>query len=426
MRQAVTKSDWLTAQHCQMKAWFGLRVAAEPPNEADRFRMEQGQEIGTLARKLYLDGILVSGRDGKSAAEITQSLIAEASTETFFEAAFRVGSFVARADILRRQDGGWHVLEVKSRFSDTKDIKEPISDLAYTVMVLRRAGLHVVRASLVLLSRHYRFGDGTDRLFDIIDKTDAVNDRVEAFEGASDRVAHDLFYDKPPAPVLLSACRDCAFFDGDCLGSGITHTVLEIPGLHYKVLKSLSANGIIEISHLPSDLSLNERQARAKTAILSGDMVVEVGLHATLQTIEWPCHYLDFETVATVLPLYSGHGCHRQVLTQFSIHHRESIDAEPRHSEYLADATKDCEREVAEALIEKLGDRGSIIVYSIFEETRITALRDAFSDLAPQLQAIINRLRNLLPVIEDHVYHPAFRGSYSIKKVLPALVPQLS
>src|SRR5207245_8424694 len=77
-------------------------------------------------------------------------------------------------------------------------------------------------------------------------------------------------------------------------------------------------------------------------------------------------------------------------------------------------------------LIEKLGDCGSIIVYSNFEETRIKALQAAFPDLADRLQAILNRLNNVLPVIEDHVCHPDFRGSFSIKKVLPALVPQLS
>jgi hypothetical protein len=41
-----------------------------------------------------------------------------------------------------------------------------------------------------------------------------------------------------------------------------------------------------------------------------------------------------------VLPLYQGHACHQQVLTQFSIHHRDGIDSEPRHTEYLADADK--------------------------------------------------------------------------------------
>jgi hypothetical protein len=113
-------------------------------------------------------------------------------------------------------------------------------------------------------------------------------------------------------------------------------------------------------------------------------------------------------------------------VTQFSIHRRESIDAEPSHCEYLADPKKNCERELAEALIEKLDRAGSILAYTNFEEKRIEALRDEFPDLADSLQAILSRLKDLEKVIESNIYHPEFGGSFSIKAVLPALVPELS
>lgn len=32
----------------------------------------------------------------------------------------------------------------------------------------------------------------------------------------------------------------------------------------------------------------------------------------------------------------------------------------------------------------------------------------------------------MLPVFRNHVYHPAFAGSYSLKAVLPALVPEMT
>jgi hypothetical protein len=126
------------------------------------------------------------------------------------------------------------------------------------------------------------------------------------------------------------------------------------------------------------------------------------------------------------MPLYAGHGCHRQVLTQFSVHHRDSLTVEPSHGEFLADAGKDCERELAEALIQELGDRGSVVVYSSFEKTRIAVLKDMFPDLAVPLQGMLDRFKDLLVVVQDYVYHPDFLGSFSIKKVLPALVPDLS
>jgi len=84
----ITKSEWLMAQTCSAMGWFGLRSGSESPNEAARFRMEQGQEVGHLAQKLYPGGVLVFPRNGKTASEITQDLLAEPTTETLFEAAF--------------------------------------------------------------------------------------------------------------------------------------------------------------------------------------------------------------------------------------------------------------------------------------------------------------------------------------------------
>jgi hypothetical protein len=46
--------------------------------------------------------------------------------------------------------------------------------------------------------------------------------------------------------------------------------------------------------------------------------------------------------------------------------------------------------------------------------------------LAAPLDMILGRLVDLLSFITDYVSHPDFKGSSSIKKVLPALVPDLS
>ena len=51
---------------------------------------------------------------------------------------------------------------------------------------------------------------------------------------------------------------------------------------------------------------------------------------------------------------------------------------------------------------------------------------EAFPELRPALSRIIARLWDLYPVIKEHYYHPAFQGSYSIKSVLPVMVPELS
>lgn len=426
MKNTICKADWLTAGQCEAMAWYGRRVETPPPDEATRFRMEQGQEVGALARGLHPNGILVAGTAEMSAAAVTQVLIADGSRQTLFEAAFESGPFVAKADILSREGGGWHLAEVKSSFSDSTGVKEYIDDLAYTAMVLGRAGLSVVRTSLVLLSRDYRHGMGLDHLFVVLDKTEDVGPRAAEYEQSADAVAARLLGEARPAPVLVSACRRCDFFTTACVGSGHSHTVVELPNLHHTKLRKLSADGIINLSDVPADFALSDRQQRVVDAVLLGRMVVGDGLGTALRAIQWPCHYLDFETVATVMPLYEGHGCHQQVVTQFSVHHRDAPDADPRQSEFLADARQSEERQLAAALIDVLGQKGSIIVYGSFEKTRISALRNAFGDLGAGLEALLGRLVDLSEIIATHVYHPEFRGSFSIKAVMPALVPDLS
>jgi hypothetical protein len=67
-------------------------------------------------------------------------------------------------------------------------------------------------------------------------------------------------------------------------------------------------------------------------------------------------------------------------------------------------------------------------------QSKVTALEKRLKDftdgkVVPKgmtVGAIQSRLFDLLPVVREHVYHPAFAGSYSIKSVLPALVPEMT
>jgi hypothetical protein len=425
MRESMIKTDWLAAQQCVGMAWRRMRAEPEPPDEAARFRMDQGQEVGRRAQSLYPGGVLIPPASAHASAERTAEAVARGES-TIFEAAALAPPFVARADILRRVEGGWEILEVKSKFSDTKDIDELTDDLAYTVMVFQRAEIRIAGASLLLLSRDYRFGDAPERLFVRVDRTVEALSRAAEFRGAAAGIADALFRHDPPDPKLGPVCRECEAFGSECLGTDLPYSVLEIPRLHHKKLRELAEMGILELAAVPEELPLTERQRRVVRAAVSGGMIVEDGLASALAAIRWPCSYLDFESVATTLPLYPGAGCHQQVLTQFSVHERDKFGGEPRHREFLADPGRDCRRELALALIDALPGKGSIFVYTSYEKTRIRGLKDLFPDLAEPLERILDRLYDLERVIENHLCHPDFHGSFSIKKVLPVLAPELS
>jgi predicted RecB family nuclease len=66
------------------------------------------------------------------------------------------------------------------------------------------------------------------------------------------------------------------------------------------------------------------------------------------------------------------------------------------------------------------------VVYNAsFESRCIDSLARAVPQLAKRLRALKRKLVDLLPIVRDHVYHPRFDGSFSLKQVLPALVPEM-
>jgi predicted RecB family nuclease len=101
-------------------------------------------------------------------------------------------------------------------------------------------------------------------------------------------------------------------------------------------------------------------------------------------------------------------------------------DAELEHYEFLATDSRDPRHEFIHSLCGALGERGSIVVYAAFESQRLAELAVWLPEFAERIKEILSRLWDLLPIVRNHAYHPAFAGSYSLKAVLPALVPEMS
>jgi hypothetical protein len=67
-----------------------------------------------------------------------------------------------------------------------------------------------------------------------------------------------------------------------------------------------------------------------------------------------------------------------------------------------------------------------VVAYnSPFEKKCMEAVAAAAPEHAGEILAMASKLRDLLPVVRDHVYHPDFLGSFNLKAVVPALIPDL-
>jgi len=136
---------------------------------------------------------------------------------------------------------------------------------------------------------------------------------------------------------------------------------------------------------------------------------------------------MDFETLGAALPRYAGMSPYDQIPFQWSVHVQRQPGTEPEHYEFLADSTHDPRPEFARTLCQVMGNTGSVLAYnSGFESGCLGRLAEWLPQYKHEIEAIQTRLWDPLPVIRAHVYDMAFRGSYSLKRVLPALVPDMS
>jgi hypothetical protein len=183
--------------------------------------------------------------------------------------------------------------------------------------------------------------------------------------------------------------------------------------------------GIHSVTDLPEGLGLTPVARRQRRAVQRDDVIVEPGLWTVLDALAEPLAYLDFETVARAVPVWPGVAPWEAIPVQFS-YRQERVDGGHDHVEWLAEGAGDPRKGLALALIDACANAGSILVYSSYENTQVKTLENALPHLRGPLERIRIKLFDLLPLVRSHVYHPDFRGSFSVKRVLPALVPEMS
>ena len=157
----------------------------------------------------------------------------------------------------------------------------------------------------------------------------------------------------------------------------------------------------------------------------SGELVVGPGLAAALRAWPEPLAFLDFETVALPIPVWNGCHPYDSVPVQFSCH-VEAADGRATHHEWLAEGPGDPRPALAERLIRACASVPAIVAYNAsFERDCLQRMAGALPALAGRLRSIGDRLVDLLPIVRNNIYHGDFGGSFSLKSVLPAMVPEL-
>jgi len=428
----LSKTRFLAGLQCSLRLWHHCynRELASEVSPAQQAIFGVGQEVGRLATTLYPRGILIAEdhlHHGQ-AVEATRTAVANPELQAIFEGAFVHDDVLIRVDILEKlKNGSWNLIEVKSATS-VKDIHLP--DVAIQYSVLKGSGIKVAEAGILHLNNKYIY-DGTrlelSKLFTFSDLSEQVLALQRELPSKLVEFKEMLTAPNPPQIAPSRHCLSpytCEFWD-HCTAEMPEYWVMHLTGVREARLSELAAMGIEDIRNIPKTFPLTRLQERIRTCILNREEHVAPELKDELTNVEYPIHFLDFETVSPAIPRYPNTRPYQAIPFQWS-DHLLSETGGLAHLSYLSKEDADPREDFATTLLETLGEKGTIFTYSNYERRIICELADLLPQKRQPLLAALERFKDLQSLIKRYFYTAAFHGSFSLKSVLPALVHEMS
>jgi hypothetical protein len=298
---------------------------------------DQGHIIGELAQRLYPGGIKLE--TGNIGANLKETAVSLKLRKPLFETGFSGNRLYCRVDILNPSGGdAWDILEVKST-NDVKD--EQLHDVAFQRHCCQLNGVKINRCHIMHLNREYvKQGDIDPRQLFVTE--DVTNRLAEFFDGLESRIAEMLAVidsDECPETAIGRHCNDpyACLLREECWKHLPEHNVMTLYS-GKKLGEALMSQGILDISDIPEDTKLNDKQQVQKECVISGQSYIDTAeIKSFLKGLKYPLYFMDFETFATAVPIYNGTSPYQNIPFQFSLHVITKPGAMVEHYEYLAE-----------------------------------------------------------------------------------------
>jgi len=396
MRPILSKTTYMYGLQCSKRLYMNKfhKKLANEEDEITQSIFQTGTDVGELAQQLFPNGVNAQGNE-EFHSDVTVLKTAELllTNNIIYEAAFIYNEVICAVDILVKNGVEYYTYEVKST---TKVKPQHIEDAALQYYVLKSCGLKIANFSIVHFDSSYvKIGAiNIDKLFKATSVLEEVGDKQNAIETNIEAMKLLLQQSEIPIKEMGKHCNtpyDCNFS---------------------KYCKSLLPT-VEEIEVIPDN-----------------SIQVENDLWNDFTSgIQYPLYYFDFETIMFGIPVFDYSRPFQQIPFQYSLHVQNEKGGNTLHFEFLGNGNNDPRETLIEQLIKEIGTVGSIFVWNVtFEKDVLKKLAIDFPKYAIGMNAIIDRLVDLMPPFRPNktVYSEAFNGSYSIKKVLPVVVPELS
>ena len=434
MRNNISKSRYTLFRQCPKALWLNTyKPELCVISDALQQRFQAGSIVGNWAKGLFGKYVEVTTYDADGKLNLTKMVAntrkcIESETEVICEAAFQYAGTYCAVDILKKDNSGYAIYEVKSSTDGDKEVYA--QDIAFQKYILTHCGIEVTRTYLISINSDYVLDGELDihRLFQIQDISVAVEREYLSVEHQVAKAKQMLAQkDVEPNEDLDIHCHkpyDCAFWEY-CSRHIPEWSVFDLYRMTFDKKIAYYQQNKITYEQLQNE-ALNEKQQMQIHCALNDYIYInKVEIANFLSTITYPLYFLDFETMQPVIPEFQGTHPYQQIPFQYSLHYIEQEGGKLKHKEFLGESGEDPRRTLAEQLCADIPLDVCTTAYNkAFECTRLTELADTFPDLAQHLLNIRDHIVDLLvPFQSGWYYVPAMGGSFSIKSVLPALFP---
>jgi hypothetical protein len=430
-KTGLSKSQYLQGMQCHKALYLYKHHPElhEETNPTQQAILDSGSEVGILAQLLFPGGIEIpcAGLSISEQVELTRQTISDGH-KVLYEASFEHDGIFVKADILRKGPRGWELYEVKSSTGD-KEVNH--LDVALQYYVLTSAGLEISKAVLVVINTAYvRQGElDPKQLFIKLDLTKKVRGMQEEVVENLRHLRQMLKHEKVPALDIGPHCNvpyTCDFTN-HCWSHVPELSVFSLAGRGVNKFE-LYAEGIVDLKDVPLD-RLNVKQRHQVESYLEKRVEFNVKeIKPFLDDLWYPLCFLDFETFMSAIPPFDGTSPYRQIPFQYSLHTLKRKGGKLYHSDFLAEPNQDPRKALIEQLLEEIPEDACVLTFNqSFEIGVLKALAELYPRKSKRIMKLIDNIRDLMvPFRSRDAYHWQMQGSYSIKKVLPAFVPEMS
>ncbi|WP_020677114.1 DUF2779 domain-containing protein [Geopsychrobacter electrodiphilus] len=430
-KSGLSKSLILKGLQCQKALWLAKNPPAfDFPTQPDlEARFAAGTKVGILAQQLFPGGTEVPYEGLSFPAQLTRTReLIDNGTQVIYEASFSFSAIFVKVDILVKDGDQWQIYEVKMG-TGVKSVN--LDDVAVQQYVLNGCGLSVSKAFLVHINNSYVRQGGIEvgRLFHAEEISAKVCARQQSLPEIMREFRQTMAEHHEPKVDIGPHCTDpyaCDYIPY-CWQHIPENSVFALRGNGLKKFDYYQ-RGLIRFEDLPlADLNPAQQQ-QVEATLKQQDFIDPLKVKAFIDSLWYPLCHLDFESFNTPIPKFDGTRPYQQVPFQYSIHVQSTAGAKPQHFEYLARPNIDPRRELIEQLLTVIPENACILTYNqTFEKGVLRNLADLFPDLAQAINLRLPNLRDLMALFRRRdVYRWRMHGSYSIKEVLPAMVPELS